>query len=122
MDVTAKYPELKTLAALLPGEWVMRGLRRWGRWGGDGAGGGVLGGLRVEHGGVAPVGGHEFVVASVFDESSVVQDVNAVGVADAGHAVGDQDDGPVRGGEPADAVEGGDLGFRVEGGGRAHPQ
>lgn len=61
------------------------------------------------------MGGHEFVVAAVLDEPSVVQDMDAVGVPDTGHAVGDQDDGAVRRGEPADAVEGRDLGFRVKG-------
>ncbi|MFI6360988.1 hypothetical protein ACIBJF_52915 [Streptomyces sp. NPDC050743] len=43
-------------------------------------------------------------MATVFDEPSVVQDVDAVGVADPGHAVGDQDDGPVRSGDPSAAV------------------
>ncbi|MER6408720.1 hypothetical protein ABT269_35715 [Streptomyces viridosporus] len=55
-------------------------------------------------------------MGAVLDEVPVVEDVDVVGVADAGHAVGDQDDGSVRCGEAADAVEGFDLGFGVEGG------
>lgn len=83
----------------------------------DAGGGGVLGGLCVEHGGVPAARGDECVVCAVFGEAPLVEDVDAVGVADAGHAVSDQDDGPVRRGEAADAVEGFDLGFGVEGGG-----
>ncbi len=77
----------------------------------------------ASHIAASPPGRHEFGVTALLDEPSVVQDVDAVGVADAGHAVGDQDDGPVRGGEPADAVEGLDLRLRVErGGGLVHDE
>ncbi|MFJ4122132.1 hypothetical protein ACIP3U_12460 [[Kitasatospora] papulosa] len=55
---------------------------------------------------------------AVLGEAPLVEDVDVVGMADAGHAVGDQDNDPVRGGEAADAVEGSDLGFGVERGGR----
>src|SRR4051812_14524470 len=47
--------------------------------------------LHGEHRVVAPGGGHELVVRSQFDHPPVLEDTDAVGVADRGEAMGDQD-------------------------------
>ena len=71
-------------------------------------------GLEVVQVGVEAVEGDQIVVGALLHDPAVIEDVNAVGVADAGQAVGDQEYGAAIGVSP-DLLEQGVFGAGVEG-------
>ena len=77
----------------------------------------VGGGLQHEQCGVDTVGGHELVVAAVFDDAPAGDDVDVVGFADRFVPVGDEQDG-APGADSADAAEQVMFGAWVQRGGR----
>lgn len=77
----------------------------------------VLAGLEGEQFAVDAGPGHQLGVVALVGDQAAVEDVDAVGGADAGEAVGDEQDGAVPA-QLADEGEQGLFGAGVEGGGR----
>src|SRR5437660_636773 len=64
--------------------------------------------LQIEHGPVAAAERHELIVRAELDDAAVLEDADAIGMADGGEAMRDEDGGAMAGGGE-EAVE--DLGF-----------
>jgi hypothetical protein len=78
----------------------------------------VLSYLEPEQFRVAAVVAHQVRVGAVFEDPTLVQDIDPVGAAHRGQPVRHEDDAASVAGEVADPVEYLDLGARVERGGR----
>src|SRR5882724_6051391 len=64
--------------------------------------------LQIEHGAIAAAERHQLIMGAELDDAAVLEDADAIGMADGREAMGDKDGGAVAGGGE-EAVE--DLGF-----------